>query len=90
MGASTQDPELAAWLVMRRGEIERALAARLGAGAPLAAAPETEALRRFRSFAASCLERGRPPQPALDGIRADEARVGRLLGQWSEAAAEVA
>ena len=89
-GAVTQDPELAAWLVMRRGEIERALAARLGAEAPRAAAPETEALRRFRSFAASSLERGRPPAPALDGIHADEARVGRLLGAWSEAAAEVA
>jgi PAS domain-containing protein len=90
MGAVTQDPELAAWLVMRRGEIERALAARLGEGAPQAAAPETEALRRFRSFAAFSLERGRPPAPSLDGIHADEARVGRLLGAWSEAAAEVA
>jgi PAS domain S-box-containing protein len=75
---------------MRRAEIERALVARLGADAPLAAAPETEALRRFRSFAASSLEKGSPPVPALDGIRADEARVGQLLGAWSEAAAEVA
>ena len=90
MGAVTQDPELAAWLVMRRGEIERALAARLGAEAPRAAAPESEALRRFRSFAASSLERGRPHAPSLDGIHADEARVGHLLGAWSEAAAEVA
>jgi PAS domain-containing protein len=90
MGAVSQDPELAAWLVMRRGEIERALAARLGAQAPRAAAPESEALRRFRSFAAASLERGRPGAPALDGIHADEARVGRLLGAWSEAAAEVA
>ena len=88
-GVVAQDPELAAWLVMRRREIERALVSRLG-GAPAAAAPETEALRRFRTFAASSLERGHAPAPALDGIRADEALVGRLLGAWSEAAAEVA
>lgn len=67
------------------------MAARLGAkGGPPRGAPETEALRRFRSFAASSLLRGTVQQPALDGLRADDARVGVLLGAWSEAAAEVA
>lgn len=86
----TRDPELAAWLVRQRSAIEQRVLARLGAGAPGAAAPESEALRRFRSFAASALLRGRAAEPSLDGLRADVTRVGRLLGAWSEAAAEVA
>jgi PAS domain-containing protein len=84
------DPELAAWLVTRRREIERSLASRMGARLPRPASAETEALRRFRSFAASSLARGSEASPALDGLRVDEARVGSLLGAWSEAAAEVA
>lgn len=84
------DPALAAWLVTRRREIDRALATRLGGTAPSAAAPETEALRRFRSFAASSLAQGRPMPPALDGLRVDEGRVTELVGAWSDAAEELA
>ncbi|MBW2374117.1 MAG: hypothetical protein JRF70_16440, partial [Deltaproteobacteria bacterium] len=60
MGADPvpRDPRLAVWLVTRRWEIERALAARLGDGAPSPAAPEAEALRRFRSFVSTALQRG--------------------------------
>jgi PAS domain S-box-containing protein len=86
----TRDPELAAWLVRQRGAIEQRVLARLGTTAPGAGAPETEALRRFRSFAASALLRGRAVEPALDGLRADESRVSDLLGAWSDAAADVA
>jgi len=86
----SRDPELAAWLVRQRGTIDQRVLARLGAAAPGAAAPESEALRRFRSFAASALLRGRAVEPALDGLRADEERVSTLLGAWSDAAAEVA
>ena len=85
-----QDPELAAWLVRQRGAIDRRVAMRLGERAPGAGAPESEALRRFRSFAASALLRGRAVEPALDGLRADEERVSALLGAWSEAAADEA
>jgi hypothetical protein len=86
----SRDPELAAWLVRQRGAIDQRVLARLGATAPGAAAPESEALRRFRSFAASALLRGRAVEPSLDGLRADEERVSTLLGTWSDAAAEVA
>jgi PAS domain S-box-containing protein len=63
---------------------------RLGQRAPGPATAESEALRRFRSFAASALLRGRPVEPSLDGLRADEEGVSTLLGAWSDAAAEVA
>jgi len=85
-----RDPALAAWLVTRRREIDRALADRLGSSAPRAAAPESEALRRFRSYAASSIAQGRVLPPALDGLQADEPRVAALVGAWSEAAAQVA
>jgi len=85
-----QDADLAAWLLARRREIERAFLLRLGGAAPRAAAPESEALRRFRIFAASSLARGGTVPPSLDGLRADEARVGLLLRTWCEAAADVA
>ncbi len=85
-----RDPELAAWLVRQRSAIEQRVLAKLGAEAPTAVAPESEALRRFRSFAASALLRGRAVEPSLDGLRADEERVSHLIGTWSEAAAEVA
>ena len=62
----------------------------LGERAPGAATPESEALRRFRSFAASALLRGRAVEPSLDGLRADEAQVSALLGAWSDAAADEA
>jgi len=87
---SMQDADLAAWLIARRREIERAYVLRLGGATPRAAAAESEALRRFRIFAATALERGAAAQPALDGLRADEARVGVLLRAWCEAAADVA
>lgn len=81
--------ELAAWLVAQRARIERALGARLGA-APAPASPEAEVLRRFRSFAAASLARGPDARPALEGLRASEARAGRLCEAWVEAAGECA
>jgi PAS domain S-box-containing protein len=86
----TRNPQLAAWLVSRRAEIERTLVARLGPAAPRAGADETEVLRRFRSYAALSLQRGVAAQPALDGLRANERRVSALLAAWFEAASEVA
>jgi PAS domain S-box-containing protein len=85
-----RNPQLAAWLVAHRARIDRALEARLGAGAPPAGAQETEVLRRFRSFAASALQRGEAAQPALDGLRGDELRIQALLSAWIDAAAETA
>jgi len=86
----TRNPQLAGWLVSRRSEIERNLAARLGPAAPRPGADESEVLRRFRSYAALALKRGEAAQPALDGLRANEKRVTALLTAWSEAATEVA
>jgi PAS domain S-box-containing protein len=86
----TRNPQLGAWLVAHRAEIDRTLAARLGPAAPRAGAGETEVLRRFRSFASLALRRGEAPQPAIDGLRADERRAAALLAAWSEAAGEVA
>ena len=63
---------------------------RLGPAAPGAGAAETEVLRRFRSFAASALQRGVVSSPALEGLRANDRRVSALLDAWSDAAAEVA
>lgn len=63
---------------------------RLGVAAPRAGAAESEALRRFRVFAAGSLESGVVRAPALDGLRVDEAVVGRLLEAWCDAAAQVA
>jgi PAS domain S-box-containing protein len=82
--------DLAGWLVVRRMEIEGVLAARLGPARPDPAGPESEVLRRFRSFAAAALRRGSAAQPALEGIVANEKRVAALLAAWVEAAAEVA
>lgn len=84
------DPEIAAWLVRQRSAIDRRVTMQLGERAPGAATPESEALRRFRSFAASALLRGRAVEPSLDGLRADEAQVSALLGAWSDAAADEA
>ena len=83
-------PELAAWLVSRRGEIERVMKDRLGPAAPGAAAAETEVLRRFRSFAAAALSRGEAAAPALEGLRANERRVTALLEAWCDTALQVA
>ena len=63
---------------------------RLGAAAPAPGDPETEALRRFRSFAASSLVRGQLVSPSLEGLRPVERRVVALLQAWSDAALEVA
>lgn len=83
-------PDLAAWLVASRPEIDRVLAARLGAAAPHPGAPETEVLRRFRSFAASALRHGDAAQPALDGLRVNERRALALLEAWCAAACDSA
>lgn len=66
------------------------MALRLGPAAPAAADPETEALRRFRSFAASALIRGSAAAPALDGLRINERRVLALLRAWVETARQLA
>lgn len=84
------DAELAAWLIAQRRGIERVLAAQLGDAAPGPGAPEAEALRRFRSFAAAALRRGAAAPPALDGLRVPESRVAPLLEAWCRAAAGVA
>jgi PAS domain S-box-containing protein len=82
--------DLARWLVAHRPRIEAQLAARLGPAAPGAGDAESELLRRFRSFAASALQRGSAAEPALDGLRVDERRGLALLAAWCEAAGEVA
>jgi PAS domain-containing protein len=85
-----REPEIAAWLISRRQQIEQTMADRLGPARPDPGAAETEVLRRFRSFAAAALQRGTASEPALDGLRANERRVMALLEAWSQAAAEVA
>lgn len=82
--------ELASWLLTRRADIDRELAARLGEALPRAAAPESEVLRRFRSFVLAALRRGRRAPPALDGLRADAARSAALLEAWTGAATDLA
>lgn len=85
-----RDPQLATWMVAQRQHIDRMVALRLGPAAPRADSAETEVLRRFRSFAASALQRGTAAKPALDGLRANERRVTALLHAWSAAAVEIA
>lgn len=63
---------------------------RLGNRLPARSAPETEALRRFRTFAARAVLTGVTTPPALDGLRAPERGVATLLEAWIEAAAQVA
>jgi len=82
--------EIAAWLIKRRLEIERVMEAHLGPAAPKPGAAETEALRRFRSYATSSLRRGVTDEAALDGLRVNERRTTALLAAWCEAAGEVA
>src|SRR5262245_39983114 len=83
-------PELAAWLISKRQQIEQVMAEKLGPARPEPGAAEAEVLRRFRSFACSALQRGTAAEPALEGLRANERRVLALLAAWSSAAAEVA
>ena len=82
--------DLASWLISRRPEIEKLMSSRLGPAAPKPASAEAEALRRFRSFSASALLRGKIAAPALDGLRPNERRVMALLEAWTEAASSVA
>jgi PAS domain S-box-containing protein len=82
--------EWASFLVTRRAAIDRALAARLGDGRPRASAPETEALRRFRSFAAARLRHASAGEPALDGLRVDPAAAAALVDAWCGVAEEAA
>ena len=84
------DRLLATWLISHRLEIESALKRQLGPAAPAPGSPESEALRRFRSFLASALVRGESLTPALDGLRLNERRVMALIEAWSRAAAESA
>jgi len=86
----SSDPQIAAWLVSKRAQIEAVMISRLGPAAPNPAAVEAEVLRRFRSFAAASLKRGTTREPALEGIRAHERRINALLAAWSNAAEEVA
>ena len=84
------DPQIAAWLISKRSQIEAVMTSRLGPAAPGPGAAEAEVLRRFRSFAAASLKRGTKREPALEGVRAHERRVDALLTAWSSAAEEVA
>lgn len=74
----------------QRRAIEASLAAELGERMPAVTSPEAEALRRFRTFAASCLLRGVRSAPALDGLKLDDARVRSLIESWCAAAERVA
>jgi len=84
------DRELAGWLLARRQQIEAIMTERLGPAIPAASSPESEALRRFRSFSAAALKSGHAPNPSLEGLRVNERRVRALLEAWTDAAAEVA
>jgi len=86
----SRDPALATWLVKHRRDVDQALAAAAPGEAPATGSPEAEALRRFRSFAASALLRGERAEPALDGLRVEEARLAQLLRTWCGAAADLA
>ena len=84
------DRELARWLVASRREIDARLARAAADGLPAAGSPEAEALRRFRTFAATALRSGEIQPPALDGVRVSERRFARLLDAWIAAASECA
>jgi len=64
--------------------------AQLGAAAPRPSSAEAELLRRFRSCAAAALASGRPPEPALEGLRVNDRRAAALLDGWIAAAARAA
>ena len=80
---------LASWLIQRRPQIEERMNSKLGAAAPSAGTPETETLRRFRSYSGSALMRERAGAPPIDGLRPNERRALALLRAWVDAAAEV-
>lgn len=85
-----READWAAWIVRERGAIDRALAVRRAGALPGPADAESEALRRFRSFAAAALRRSDAGAPALDGLRVDAAAVSRLVDDWCRAAADLA
>jgi len=78
---------LGSWLVATRPQIEAAMNGKLGPAAPSPSSPETEALRRFRTFSSTALMRGEAPPPNLDGLRVNQRRTLALLDAWVEAAA---
>ncbi len=83
--------EWAGWIVTRRAAIEQALALQLGDDRPAPDSPESEALRRFRSWVAASLRHGAANgAPPLDGLRVDPARIETLLDGWCAAAVAVA
>jgi PAS domain S-box-containing protein len=82
--------KLASFLIVQRARIEARMAERLGPAAPHPGAPESELLRRFRSFAAAALRLGEAAEPALEGLRVHERRAEALLDAWTSAAAELA
>ena len=90
MPSVQENRELASWLIANRSKIEGAMNARLGPAAPVPAAAESEALRRFRSFTSAALTRGKVAPPPLDGLRINERRVMALLDAWLASALELA
>jgi PAS domain-containing protein len=82
--------ELAAWIISQRREIETLMNDRLGPATPKASSPEAEALRRFRTFVSTAIQRGVVDPPALDGLRVNQRRTEALLETWVGAAAELA
>lgn len=87
--AATQNLEWASYLVTRRTAIDRLLAGRRS-GATSPGPSASEALRRFRSFAASTLRRGEGAEPALDGLRVDPEATSQWIEHWCDAAADSA
>jgi PAS domain S-box-containing protein len=77
-------------LIVQRARIEARMAERLGPAAPGPGAPESELLRRFRSFAAAALRRGECAEPALEGLRVESRRAEALLDAWVHAATDLA
>ena len=78
---------LATFLIQHRSRIDSLMNAQLGGAAPDPASAEAELLRRFRSCAAAALARGRPAEPALEGLRVHDRRAAALLDGWIDAAA---
>lgn len=63
--------------------------ATLGPAAPSPSSPETEALRRFRTFSSTALVRGQAPPPNLDGLRVNQRRALALLEAWIESSTQL-
>lgn len=82
--------DLASWLINQRPQIEVRMKELLGAASPSAGAPETETLRRFRSYSGAALIRERAGAPPIDGLRPNERRATALLRAWVQASVDVA